>query len=209
MENIELVWHTLVSRGRTTDNRSIRDTARLVGLNPEHTVRALRTSGRIEPLFKGQYFVKNADEILHQKMLNPLKLFTWAAKAKDIGSWYFGLETALRLCGLSHEYTTEEHVVSDSFYRPNGLSIGGHRFVILKWKSEMTRFGLKKTAGFVHSDPTKTVLDLAYRDAHRVHRGKPAREEWREHIDRVDPNRLTGYLKHYPPVVRQLIEGGE
>jgi len=208
MDSFNLVWSALSSKGRVTDAKSIRSLAARAELNPDHTIRALRRENRIEPLFKGYYLVKKPDEVLLHRSPSVLDLFAFGAEAKGIGTWYFALDTALRLNGMSHEHSHVEHVVSDAFHRPTGVPIGGRRFVIHKWRPELARFGLRKHGRYFFSDPEKTVLDLAYADDAAMKHGKAPRFVWKEHVGKVDAGRLEAYAVHYPVSVRELVEAG-
>ena len=208
MDSIELVWGALAAKDRVTHAGSIRELARRAKLDPDHTIRALRRENRIEPLFKGYYLVKRPEEVLLHHEPSPLELFALGAKAKGIGTWYYALETALRLNRLSHEYSRIEHVVSDAVHRPTGVPIGGRRFIIHKWRPEMARFALRRHGTYRFSDPEKTVLDLAYADDAAIKRGRSPGLAWKEHLGKVDPERLSSYLDYYPRSVRELVEAG-
>jgi hypothetical protein len=206
MESVQLIWGALAAKERVTRAASIRELARRAQLDPDHTIRALRRENRIEPLFKGYYLVKRPEEVLLHEEPSPLELFALGAQAKGIGTWYFALETALRLNGLSHEYSRIEHVVSDALQRATGVPIGGRRFIIHKWRPARVGFGLRRRGTYRFSDPEKTVLDLAYVDATAMKRGRSPSLAWKECLDKVDPDRIASYLEHYPGSVRELVE---
>src|SRR6266540_5552761 len=94
-----------------------------------------------------------------------------AADRKGIGTWYYGLYSALRLNGMTHEERREEAVISDSFYRIHGVPIAGKRFVVYKWRPELVTFGLLSFVFYEYTTTEKTVLDFAYWDHWRVSRG--------------------------------------
>ncbi len=158
------------------------------------------------PLFRGYYYVRSPEEIrLNTERFDALELFALAARAKGIGEWYFGLDTALRLNGLSHERARVESVVSRSFYRIGGVPIGSRRFVIRRWSPKLLGFGLVRRASYRWSDREKTVLDLAYLDFWRTEKGHPARGTWLEHLPATDLSRIRQYLSHYPEGVRRMV----
>ena len=202
------LWEVPVREGRevvTTDALSAM--ARRIGATPEHALRHLRREGYLLPLFRGYYYVRSPDEMrLHRERHDPLELFALAARAKRIGEWYFGLHTALRLNGLTHEDRREETLVSRHFYRIGGVPIGSRRFVIHKWGPELFGFGLDRHGTFQMSDPEKTVLDLAYLDYWASRKGHPESRDWLEHLSSVNRAKVRRYLPHYPEPVRKRVE---
>ncbi len=163
--------------------------------------------GYLLPLFRGFYYVRSPEEIrLNTERRDALELFALAARAKGIGDWYFGLDTALRLNGLSHESTREESVISRSFYRVHGVPIGSRRFVIHKWTSKLFGFGLVRRGSYRVSDREKTILDLAYLDFWRAGKGHPPRRTWLDHFAAADRSKMIRYLPHYPDRVRRMVE---
>ncbi len=208
METSATVWEVLARAKReVVTSHDLAELARRLDRKPEHVTRHLRREGYLLPLFKGYYYVCSAEEIrLREERRNPLELFALAARAKGIGSWYFGLHTALRLNGMTHEDRREETVVSDRFYRIRGVRIGARTFVIHKWAPELLTVGLIEKAPYCYSDPEKTVLDLAYLDYWRRRKGRPETRAWVEHSETVDTRRLRRYLTHYPEDVKAAVE---
>lgn len=206
MTDSGLIWENLSRKvERVVPRLRIIELARRLDLNPTSAIRTLVRGERILPVFKGYYYVMRPDEILHHETA-PLIVFAHAAKAKGIGSWYYGLYTALRLNGMSHEYRTDEHVVSTALYRPGGVKMAGRRFVVLKWRSDLTGYGHIDKGPYRYSDPEKTVLDFAYWDHYRRSKGHAATNIWLDHVDSIDRARLEAYLPHYPASVRTTVE---
>ncbi len=201
------LWEVPVREGRevlTSDALSAM--ARRIGAKPENALRHLRREGYLRPLFRGYYYVRSPEELrLHTERYNPLELFALAARAKGIGKWYFGLRTALRLNGLTHEDRREETVVSRRFYRIHGVPIGSRRFVIHAWGPALFGFGLVRRGAYRVSDPEKTVLDLAYLDYWAFRKGHPATLEWVEHLPSVNAAKVRRYLAHYPEELRRTV----
>jgi hypothetical protein len=202
------LWEVPVREGREVlSSASLLAMARRIGAKPEHALRHLRREGYLLPLFRGYYYLRTPEEMrLHTERHDPLELFALAARAKDIGEWYFGLHTALRVNGLTHEDRREESVVSRSLYRIRGVPIGSRRFVIHKWGPALFGFGLDGRGTYRVSDPEKTVLDLAYLDYWTKRKGHPGSGSWVENVHSVDARRLRRYLTHYPAEVRRTVE---
>lgn len=208
METSAAIWEVLARTKREiVTSRDLAELAHRLGRNPEHVVRHLRREGYLLPLFKGYYYVRGPEEIrLGEERRNPLELFALAADAKGIGSWYFGLHTALRLNGMTHEDRREEAVISDRFYRIHGVPIGLRRFVIHKWTPRLLAFGLLEKAPYRYSDPEKTVLDLVYLDHWNRKKGRAEARPWIDHVETVDVRRLRRHLAHYPEEVMEAVE---
>jgi hypothetical protein len=202
------LWEVPVREGRDVlTSEGISAMARRIGAKPEHALRHLRREGYLLPLFRGYYYVRTPEELrLGTERHDPLELFALAARAKDIGEWYFGLDTALRLNGMTHEDRREETVVCRSFYRIRGVPIGSRRFVIHKWGPEVFGFGLDRRGVYRVSDPEKTVLDLAYLDHWTARKGHPPSRGWMEYLRSVEVRKIRRYLVHYPADVRRTVE---
>jgi len=202
------LWEVYVREGRKVlTSGNLAEMARRIGARPAHALRHLRREGYLVPLFRGFYYVRTPEEVrLRTERYDPLELFALAARAKGIGEWYFGLTTALRLNGLTHEDRREETVVSREFYRIHGIPIGSRRFVIHKWDKALFGFGLERRRTYRVSDPEKTILDLAYLDFWRVKKRHPAMRVWTEHLASVNSGKVRRYLPHYPVEIRRTVE---
>lgn len=208
MASSAVVWESFTRADETVvTSDEVHRAAERLGKDPENTVRHLRREGYLSPLFKGYYYVRSPEEVqLGDPRYNPLELFALAANAKGIGTWYFGLHTALSLNGMTHEDRREETVISDGLYRIDGVKVGTKRFVIRKWKSELTGFGLTERGLVRYSDPAKTVLDFAYLDHWNKRKGHAPTRPWVDHLDAVDSETLATYLDRYPDPVRTAVE---
>ena len=209
MESATTIWEALArNRREIVTSEEVAALASRLGRRPEHAIRHLRRAGCLLPLFKGYYYVRTAEELrLRNPRYNPLELFALAADRKGIGTWYYGLHTALRLNGMTHEDRRTETVISDSFYRIHGVSIAGRRFIIHKWRPGLATFGLVAKGPYRHSDPEKTVLDFAYWDHCRARKGKPMTRTWMEYMPSVRSEKIRRYLRHYPEEVGRAVEG--
>ncbi|MCI4320637.1 MAG: hypothetical protein L3K23_11010 [Thermoplasmata archaeon] len=202
------LWEVPVREGRKVlTSEDLAEMARRIGARPAHALRHLRRERYLVPLFRGFYYVRTPEEVrLNTERHDPLELFALAARAKGIGEWYFGLTTALRLNGLTHEDRREETVVSRTLYRIHGVPIGSRRFVIHRWAKELFGFGLERRRTYLVSDPEKTVLDLAYLDFWRAKKRHPMTRAWTEHLASVNSRKVRRYLVHYPVEIRRTVE---
>ena len=58
-------------------------------------------------IFRGIFYVKSPEEIkLGRSRYNRLELVAKGLEIKGVKNWYFGLHTALKINGMTHEYFT-------------------------------------------------------------------------------------------------------
>lgn len=203
-----LIWDRLNLEGREIAiSEELRRSAHALGKDPDNVIDHLVRYRYIEPLFRGIYYVRNPTERrFGSERYSHLDLMSLALARKGVDRWYFGLETALKLNALTHEYFPTETVITDRLYRPKGISLSGRRFVILKWKPGLLSFGITTKGPVRFSDAEKTVLDLAYRARWR---GAPDTEIMAivdEYKSDLDTKRLNAYLRRYPHSLREVLK---
>jgi predicted transcriptional regulator of viral defense system len=191
------IWRKVLFDGKkVVTSKEIMELAGRLGKGRERSLSYLQEHGYIVRIARGVYYVRSADE-------RERGFFDWsvyemvaaAMGARKIRRWYFGLETALKLNGMTHEYFAVDSVVTDSAWTSKPVGVLGARFHFFKWGVSHFGFGLVRKGGLIYSDPEKTVLDLAYR-AHR-RKGTPMAIIG-EYIGRLDRVKLSNYLKRYP-----------
>lgn len=137
------------------------------------------------------------------------KVFDAISKAmeyKKIKNWYFGLETAIKMNNITHEYFTIDYVISDTLFRSKPIEIMGRRIKFVKLKKELITFGIKKANDIPYSDLEKTILDLIHL---KKYSGKNDNEiindliEWSENTSK---KKLNEYSKHYSKSVKKIVE---
>lgn len=207
MKSSALIWESLARRHReVAKTDELRALALRLGKEPRNAIDHLVRGGYLIPLFKGVYHVSHPEEMrLGVPRHSHLELFALAAEAAGLGPWYFGLETALRLDGLTAEFRREEAVVNGRRLRERGVDLAGHRFVLHRWTPDLLAFGVRREGRLRISDPAKTVLDLAYRDYWSARRGRAPVGDWKTLVDRVDLAALRRYLERFPRYVREIV----
>lgn len=93
--------------------------------------------------------------------INYLEAIAKALEIKGVKNWYFGLETAMKLNNVTHEFFAVDYVVNDTVFRAKTINIFGHRIRFVKLKKELFSFGINKKK-LPFSDIEKTVLDIIY-----------------------------------------------
>ncbi len=71
--------------------------------NPTNTINHMISYGYFVRILRGLYYVKSLEEFKLGKAVDTLKIISLGMDKLKI-NWYFGLYTALRLNGLTHEY---------------------------------------------------------------------------------------------------------
>ena len=132
------------------------DTLRRVMLNKSYLI----------TIFRGVYYLKNYEEKkLNSLKYSPYELLALGLEKKNV-KWYFGLNTALKFLGLTHEVFPINIVINDKFNRTKPMKIAGSNFFFIKLKPSLF-FDIKKektgnNVFLYFSDLEKTLLDLIY-----------------------------------------------
>lgn len=127
-----------------------------------------------------------------------------AMEYKKARNWYFGLETAIKMNAITHEYFTIDYVVSDTIFRAKPMLILDHRVKFVKLNKNLFGFGINK-GPVPFSDLEKTILDLIHLKKHAGRPDKAIRDYLIEWADEADRNKLEKYSKHYSKSVRKAL----
>ena len=133
-----------------------KDTLRKVMLN----------KGYLITIFRGVYYLKDYEEKkLNSIKYSPYELLSLGLEKKGI-KWYFGLNTALKFLGLTHEVFPVNLVINDKFNRTKPMKIAGSSFFFIKLKPSLF-FDMKKentssNVSLYYSKIEKTLLDMIY-----------------------------------------------
>lgn len=162
--------------------------------------------GYIHRVFRGIYYLSDRDELESGLPAgNVLRIVGDALAFKGVRRWYFGLETALKLNGMTHEYFTVDFLVTDSLRTTRPVGVLGHRLAILRRPPKRFREGIVRAGGIRFSDREKTVLDIAHQG---FIWGRPADHAvgvLDEYGARLDRKKMRAYLARYPPKFRAFM----
>ena len=133
-----------------------KDTLRKVMLN----------KGYLITIFRGVYYLKDYEEKkLNSLKYSPYELLALGLEKKNV-KWYFGLNTALKFLGLTHEVFPINIVINDKFNRIKPMKIAGSSFFFIKLKPSLFFDIDKVTTGnnisLYYSNIEKTLLDMLY-----------------------------------------------
>ena len=128
--------------------------------------RVMLNKGYLITIFRGVYYLKDYEEKkLNSIKYSPYELLALGLEKKGI-RWYFGLNTALKFLGLTHEVFPLNIVINDKFNRTKPMKIAGSSFFFVKIKPSLF-FDIKKTKtekniSLYYSNIEKTLLDMIY-----------------------------------------------
>jgi hypothetical protein len=130
-----------------------------------------------------------------------------AMKVKNVKNWYFGLETALKLNNMTHEYFDIDFVITDSFRTTKVIKIIDRNFKFYKRSKRHLKYGILKKNNLFYSDHEKTVLDLVYNRYVNNENLEQLSAPLKEYKNKLDEDRLFDYLENYPRKFREILEG--
>ena len=161
----------------------------------------------LERIVRGFFYIPSTNE--RKLKTGGPTLFEAILKAmeyKKVKNWYFGLETAIKLNNITHEFFTIDYVVSDTIYRSKPFKILGRKVKFVKLNKNLFGFGVKKEGNVVFSDLEKTLLDLIHL---RIYFGKTEEaivDELIEWAEEADKKKLKKYAEHYSSKVGKIAE---
>jgi len=167
-------------------------------------VRYLLELGYLERILRGIFYVKSIEERKLKKTdVTYKEAISKALELKNV-EWYFGMESALKLNNLTHEYIAMDIIISDKIFRNKSMNILGHYVKFIKAKKELFLFGIKKTP-FPYSDTEKTILDIIYFAKYNSMKDSEIKNKIDEYLEYAEKKKLLEYSKHYPKSVREFI----
>src|SRR3989339_445431 len=133
-----------------------KDTLRKVMLN----------KGYLITIFRGIYYLKDYEEKkLNSLKYSPYELLALGLEKKNV-KWYFGLNTALKFLGLTHEVFPINIVINDKFNRIKPMKIAGSSFFFIKLKPslffDIDKVNTGNNISLYYSNIEKTLLDMLY-----------------------------------------------
>ena len=206
--NQSVIWKKLVIQGRRfATSNDIKVLSKDLNKNYDDIVHYLQKCGYIQRIFKGIFYIKTPNEIkLGRLDLTPYEIISEALKIKGIKNWYFGLETALKLNNMTHEYFMIDYIISDQYRTTKAINIFDRTFKFIKWTNKITSFGIIESQKRIrYSDKEKTILDIAYRE-------KLQKSEYEaisiisEYLETIDKIKMKKYLEHYPKGLKTLLQ---
>ncbi|MHA1627232.1 MAG: type IV toxin-antitoxin system AbiEi family antitoxin domain-containing protein [Candidatus Asgardarchaeia archaeon] len=191
--------------GGIVTRSEVEETCERFGADASNTINFMISYGYFVRILRGLYYVKTLEEFKLKRAVDAHRIISLGLERLGI-NWYFGLYTALRLNGLTHEFFETIFVLNDRIFRPKEIGIAGRKVKFIKLKSGLFGFGVIRRDGDKFSDPEKTILDFIYVLRYR---GVPERriisiiEDYGKNLDR---RRLGAYLRFYPKSVGKTVK---
>jgi len=205
-----VIWRKLLIEGnKVVTSDRIRRIADELGKDYTRALGYLLEHGYLTRVFRGVFYVNNQKERESSSFERSIyEIVGDALTVKSVKHWYLGLETALRINGLTHEYFTVNFVITDSYRTTKVIEIADAKFKFLKRRREHFTFGLERKYNLVFSDREKTILDLVYKRYLETKDEKYAVSPLIEYRDRIDTHKIARYLGNYPIRLREIVRKG-
>lgn len=162
----EVVWkRLLLEGGRVVSAEHVARLSESAGRGGRETIAYLLRMGRLERILRGVFYVRSPNEIEGLTTdMNIYEKIALALECKGVRRWYFAMETALKLNSMTHEHFTVGHVITDSYRTAGSVTVLGMRFKFTRRPASHFDGGIIIDEAIRYSNPTRTVLDLEYRD---------------------------------------------
>ena len=189
--------------GKAARKASLESVCRKFEVDSRYTVNYMSAYGYLVRILNDVYYVKTLEEFSSRRAVDVHRVISLGLEELGV-NWYFGLNTALRMNGATHEYSDTVFVVNDRIYRNKEVRIAETRVKFIKINSRLLGFGVVAENGVRYSDLEKTLLDMIYLSRYRsVPEGRIAAAV-EEHKENVDGGRMREYLSSYPMKVGEV-----
>lgn len=211
-----VIWKKLVLEGvKVVSSDHIKELVDKVGKDEVRSLRYLQEHGYIYRVLKGIFYIKGPEEIESGSFKYSIyEMISEALRLKGVKNWYFGLETALKMNRMTHEYFTVNYVITDSFRTTKVIGILDSKFKFIKWSMkgdpvEWREKAITDNACSIYwSNKEKTVLDIAYRNFIEKRSHEQVIAPLIEHVGQLEQARLMRYVPFYSPKFRELVGVG-
>ena len=187
----------------TVRKASLEDACKKFEADPKYTINYMSAYGYLVRILNDIYYVKTLEEFSLKKALDPHRIISMGLEELAT-NWYFGLNTALRMNGATHEYSDTIFVLNDKVYRNKEVRIAETKVKFIKISPKLLGFGVVKENSIRYSDLEKTILDIIYLSRYRsVPEGRIVTtvEEYKE---KVDSGKMREHLSAYPSKVEEI-----
>lgn len=201
-----LVRKLLLNKERYVSEKDIKSYCAILGIPYVSAIKYLGKYNYIIRILRGFFYVPSIEE-RKLKTGKPyhLEAIAKALEYKGVKNWYAGLETAIKLNNITHEFFTIDYIISDKIFRSKPFKILGHKVKFAKVKKELLGFGIKK-GKIPYSDLEKTLLDLIYLRKYSGRSDKAIKDELIEWFETASKTKIKKYSKNYSKNVRKLAE---
>ncbi len=177
-------------------------------LNLEYlpTIKYLLRNDYLVRILKGIFYIKSYEERKLKKIdINHFYALKRAFEIKKINYWYFGLETALKMNNLTHEYFFTDYLITSSIFRPKPVNVMGYRIKFIKINEKLLKFGIVN-ADVNYSDIEKTILDIIYLAKYHGSSREVIKNKIIDFLKYCSRHKINKYLKYYPKTVAKIMD---
>lgn len=183
----------------------IRNYCRMLNLSYYTAVGYLLSNNYIIRLLRGIFYVMSIEERkLNKVNINYMEAIAKSLELKGVKNWYFGLETAVKLNKLTHEYFATDYVINDTLFRAKAMEILGHKIRFTKLKKSLFGFGITGKNKINFSENEKTLLDFIYLYKYRNISDEDIKNRISELTKYCSKNKVIKYSKKYNKAVKEF-----
>ena len=184
----------------------LRNYCKKLNISYNDTIRYLIRYKYLYRIFRGIFYVPNIEERKFKRLeINYLDAIVEALKIKGVKNWYFGLNTALKLNAITHEFYTLDYVINDTIFRAKPITILGHKIKFIKLKKELFSFGITKNK-INFSDMEKTVLDIVYLSFYDGLNDNEVKIKIADIMKKCSKSKILKYASHYNKNTYKFVE---
>lgn len=183
----------------------IRKYCKILKMDYNTVIRYLTHYRYLERIFKGIFYILSVEERKFNKFdISYRGAVAKALDIKGVKNWYFGLETAVKMNNLTHEFFVIDYIISDTIFRAKPIGIMGNKMKFVKLKPELFKFGINK-GKFPYSDVEKTILDMIYLYKYKGFTDTMVKNKIIDLLEHSSKKKLINYAKKYNKSVRKFI----
>jgi len=197
----------LLRKERFISSEELKEECAKLKMPYEKAIKYLYLYKYVMRILRGFFYIPTVEERKYKtRKPNLYEAISKAMEHKKVKNWYFGLETAIKLNNVTHEFFTIDYVVSDKIFRAKPIEILGRKVKFVKLSKKLFGFGIKKTGNASYSDLEKTILDLIHIKKYSGESNKAIRDYLIEYADEANKNKLEKYSKHYSKSVKKMLK---
>ncbi|MFP4423971.1 MAG: hypothetical protein ACLFP2_01940 [Candidatus Woesearchaeota archaeon] len=195
--------HTLDCKYITSEE--IKEYCSILGITYKEGIVYLTRTKHLYRVLRGIFYKPDMEERKYKGLrVSHYEALAEAFRIKGVTNWYFGLETALKMNGLTHEFFAMDYVLTDTISRKRPMSILGNKVMFVKVKPKLFTFGINRDV-IRYSDPEKTILDMLYLKSYRGERN--IIDSLSDYIRDLSKPKLKKYAKYYNKKMEDLVSG--
>jgi len=178
--------------------KELEDYSKRLSANPSYLIKYLLRNKYMSRIFRGIFYISSMEERkLGKSEMAFYELLKNALEIKGIKNWYFGLETALKINNMTHEYFFVDYIITDTLYRAKPITIRDRKVKFYKISPKLMNFGIIRE-DIYYSDPEKTALDLLYLNHYD-------KKNFEEMAEKLSKNKLIKYSERYDGKVMRIV----